>query len=131
MDANNPADIYRAYIACLNARTWGQLGDYVAADVSHNARPLGLNGYRAMLEQNCRDIPDLHFSISQMVCEGSVIACRLWFDCSPVGDFLGLPVKGRRVCFAEHVFYEWRGGRIANVWSVLDKMAIERQLAQS
>lgn len=129
--AQQLAGFYRAYIDCLNARDWDRLGDFVAVDVTHNARPLGLDGYRAMPCQDYRDIADLRFDIELLVCEGASIASRLRFDCSPVGTFLGLPVNGRRVCFAENVFYELHQGRIARVWSVLDKTAIEVQLGAS
>jgi predicted ester cyclase len=53
------------------------------------------------------------------------IAPRLLFNCSPKGEFLGLKVDGRKVSFAENVFYEFRGTKIVSVWSVLDKVAIE------
>lgn len=121
-------EFYHAYIACLNARDWARLGHFVGADVTHNGRPLGLDGYRQMLEQDCEDIPDLKFCIEQLVCETPMIACRLRFNCSPVGSFLNLPINGRKISFTENVFYEVRDGRIAHVWSVLDKLAIEAQL---
>jgi predicted ester cyclase len=59
-----------------------------------------------------------------------MIASRLQFECSPKGTFLGLAVDGKKVAFAENVFYAFRGGKIAQVWSVIDKAAIEAQLAQ-
>ncbi|WP_408642408.1 ester cyclase [Sinorhizobium chiapasense] len=40
----------------------------------------------------------------------------------------GLPVNGRKVRFAENVFYELVEGRIERVWSIIDKGAIETQL---
>ena len=43
------------------------------------------------------------------------------FDCSPKGKFLGLDVNGKRVRFAENVFYEFRAEKIVQVWSVIDK----------
>ena len=57
-----------------------------------------------------------------------LIASRLAFDCTPVGSFLDLPVNGRRVRFTENVFYEFRDRKIAQVWSLIDKVAIEAQL---
>jgi predicted ester cyclase len=42
--------------------------------------------------------------------------------------FLGLPVNGRRVRFAENVFYQFRSNKIEQVRSVIDKAAIEAQL---
>ncbi|MGF6640950.1 putative ester cyclase [Paraburkholderia sp. MM6662-R1] len=41
---------------------------------------------------------------------------------------LGLPVQGKRVEFSENVFYEFGDGKIRQVWSVIDKAAIESQL---
>jgi predicted ester cyclase len=122
------ADIYRAYIACLNAQDWAKLGQFVHDDASHNGQPFGLSGYRAMLEQDFANIPDLHFNIELLVADPPTIASRLRFDCTPKGKFLGLDVNGKRVAFTENVFYQFRDGRIEQVWSVIDKAAIEAQL---
>ncbi len=125
---NDATIFYGHYIACLNARDWRRLGDFVADGVIHNGRRLGLDGYRAMLEENCRDIPDLQFDLDIAVAEEGRIASRIHFDCAPLGEFLGLPVNGRRVVFHEHVFYTLIGGKIAEVFSVIDKAEIEAQL---
>jgi predicted ester cyclase len=120
--------LYRDYIACLNRQDWPLLQRFVQDDVSHNGRPFGLAGYREMLERDFQEIPDLHFNIELLVAEAPHVACRLSFDCAPNGLFLGLPVNGKRVRFAENVFYRFRAGKIGEVWSVIDKAAIEAQL---
>jgi predicted ester cyclase len=122
------ADHYRAYIACLNRQDWANLHRFVTDDVRHNGRLFGLEGYRAMLERDFEEIPDLRFNVELLVCEPPSVASRLTFDCRPKGLFLGLRVNGKRVAFAENVFYRFRGGKIAEVWSVIDKAAIEAQL---
>jgi predicted ester cyclase len=122
------AGLYRAYIACLNLQDWENLHRFVADDARHNGRPFGLAGYRAMLERDFAEIPDLRFNIELLVCEPPWVASRLRFDCSPKGLFLGLPVNRKRVVFAENVFYQFRSGKIEEVWSVIDKAAIEAQL---
>ena len=81
-----------------------------------------------MLERDFEEIPDLKFNIELLICEPPHVASRLRFDCRPKGLFLDLAVNGRRVNFAEDVFYEFRDERIAEVWSVVDKAAIEAQL---
>ena len=121
-------DLYRGYIACLNAQDWARLGRFVDEKVEHNGRPFGLSGYRDMLVNDFETIPDLRFNIDFLVCETPRIAARLLFDCSPKGEFLGVRVDGRRIHFAENVFYEFRNGKIVSVWSVIDKVAIEAQL---
>jgi predicted ester cyclase len=121
-------DIYQGYIACLNRQDWAALGRFVADDACHNGRPLGLSGYRAMLEKDFSDIPDLRFVIDLLICDPPNIASRLQFDCSPRASFLGLPVNGKRVRFAENVIYQFYDGKIHEVWSIVDKAAIEAQL---
>jgi len=122
------SDTYRAYIDCLNAQDWSALERFVHADVRYNDRLIGISGYRAMLERDFFDIPDLHFVIQRLASDPPCIASRLAFDCTPKGTFLGLPVNGRKVSFTENVFYEFRGDRIGEVWSIIDKAAIEAQL---
>lgn len=123
--------IYRDYIACLNARDLANLGRFVHPEASHNGRRLGVSGYRDMLENDCREIPDLFFDVVLLVCQPPHVASRIRFDCSPTAEFLGLPVNGRRISFTENVFYEFRDAKIANVWSVIDKAAIEAQLQRN
>jgi predicted ester cyclase len=122
------SEIYRNYIACLNRQDWSTLGSFVGDDVKYNGQRIGLLGYREMLERDFREIPDLRFEIQFLVCEPPRVASRLQFDCTPIGTFLGLPVNGKRISFAENVFYELGGDRIQQVWSVIDRTAIERQL---
>jgi predicted ester cyclase len=122
------ADLYRAYIACLNRRDWPGLGRFVHEAVRHNGRPLGLAGYRAMLERDVAEIPDLRFDVQLLVAEPPYVASRIWFECTPVGRFMGLAVNGRRVTFSENVFYRFKDGVIAEVWSVIDQAAIEGQV---
>jgi predicted ester cyclase len=122
------SDIYRDYIACLNRQDWPKLETFVDDDVCYNGQGIGLSGYRAMLERDFREIPDLHFDIRLLISDPPHVASRLGFDCTPQGSFLGLPINGKRVSFTENVFYEFRSEKIAQVWSVIDKAAIEAQL---
>ena len=117
---------YRAYIACLNRQDWAGLQKFVQDDVRHNGRPFGLAGYRAMLVRDFAEIPDLRHRTHGL--RTAFRSQRLRFDCTPKGLFLGLPVNGKRVVFAENVFYQFRSGKIGEVWSVIDKAAIEAQL---
>ena len=122
------ADVYRGYIACLNKQDWPRLGQFVDDDVIHNGRRVGLSGYLEMLERDFDEIPDLHFNIQMLISDPPYIASRLGFDCTPKATFLGLHVNGKRVSFAENVIYEFRSEKIVQVWSVIDKAAIEAQL---
>jgi predicted ester cyclase len=122
------SNLYRDYIACLNKQDWPKLVQFVHDDVCYNGQRIGLSGYREMLERDFREIPDLYFNFDLVISDPPYIASRLRFDCKPKGKFLGLDVNGKRVSFVENVFYQFRGEKIEQVWSVIDKAAIEAQL---
>ncbi|NDR58218.1 ester cyclase [Aliiruegeria sabulilitoris] len=119
---------YRAYIECLNKQDWDNLHRYVADQVEYNGRTIGLKGYRAMLVEDFLAIPDLYFNFTHLASDPPMIASRLAFDCTPIGQFFGYPVNGKRVRFDENVFYEFRDGKIQSVWSVIDKAAVAAQI---
>ena len=128
MTRSDLADIYRNYIACLNQQDWPMLKQFVDENVYYNGKQIGLSGYRKMLERDFYEIPDLQFNIQLLISEAPYLASRLSFDCSPKGRFLDLDVNGKRVSFTENVFYEFRSEKIVQVWSIIDKPAIETQL---
>ena len=130
-DARRIEEIYKDYLACLNLQDWHELGRFVTEGVCHNGRAFGLAGYRRMLEGDFRAIPDLRFQAMLIAATPPVLACRLAFDCTPVGDLFGMPVNGRRIRFDEHAFYRFENGRIEEVWSIIDQAAIARQLSAS
>jgi predicted ester cyclase len=128
MTKDELSDLYRGYIACLNKQDWPNLGQFVHDEVHYNGEWIGLSGYREMLKRDFQAIPDLSFVIHLLISEPPRVASRLAFDCRPKGLLFGLPVNGKRVSFAENVIYEFRDQRIAKVWSVIDKAAIQSQL---
>lgn len=121
-------DRYRGYIACLNDQNWPELGRFVDDEVQYNGQRVGLDGYRRMLEDDFRAIPDLRFNMDLLVAEPPRVACRLLFDCTPAGTLFGFPVNGKRVAFSENVLYEFQDGKIRHVWSVIDKAAVGAQV---
>jgi predicted ester cyclase len=129
MSESDLAAIYRDYLACLNNRQWDELGRFVADGVVYNGERVGLSGYRAMLQADTDAIPDLQFIPEVLASDGNVVACRLFFQCTPQQDFLGFEPTGERVSFPEHVFYRFDDRRIVEVWSVIDKEAIREQVS--
>jgi predicted ester cyclase len=128
MTRDELCEIYRGYIDCLNRQDWDRLGLLVDDAVEYNGDPVGLAGYRGMLEDDFRAIPDLRFRVELLISDPPHIASRLHFDCTPRGMLFDLPVNGKRIKFAENVFYEFSARRIRKVWSIIDKPAIAQQL---
>ena len=121
--------IYRGYLGTLNERRFGDLGQFVHDVVVRNGQTLTVQQYAQFIADDVAAIPDLEYVIDQLVASNDTVAARLWFDCTPVREFLGVPPPGHRVQFAEHVFYRFRDGRIEQVWSLIDTEALRDQLA--
>ena len=121
---------YREYVAALNDRRFGDLPAFVADELVYNDAPLSAGQYRDLLEDDVRRIPDLSYDVQHLVVAGNHVAARLRFDCTPVEPFQGLEPTGFRVVFTEHVFYRFHEERIAQVWSLLDVAALQRQLTR-
>ncbi len=119
---------YRAYLDVLNERRLDDLVHFVQDELSYNGTPMTRRQYQDLIAADIAAIPDLIFDAHIIVASGDQVACRLVFDCTPQREFLGFSPNGERVCFAEHVFYHFRDGHIAAVWSLIDRPAIEAQL---
>jgi predicted ester cyclase len=120
---------YRRYIAWLNDRRFGELDDFVHEQLVYNGRPMTRIDYQDLIGEDFAAIPDLFFKIEHLVVRGEMVAARLNFNCTPRGEFLGLRPNGKSISFSEHVFYRFRDGKIQEVWSIIDKAAVEAQLA--
>jgi predicted ester cyclase len=128
MTAEDLSSVYRRYLDCLNERRLDDLHEFVSADVVYNNEPVGLTGYQRMLANDFGDIPDVHFDIGLLVVDDARVACRLEFRCTPRESWLGAGNGRTTIRFAEHVFYEFVGGKIVHVWSLIDRAAAEAQL---
>jgi predicted ester cyclase len=119
---------YRAYLAALNERRLDDLVHHVHDELLYNGETLTRDQYREMIAGDIRAIPDLFFDAQIVVASDEWIACRLVFACTPHHEFLGFTPNGERLTFAEHVFYRFRDGRIADVSSLIDRASIADQL---
>ncbi|GAA4309838.1 ester cyclase [Mucilaginibacter gynuensis] len=119
---------YRRYINCLNSGNLAGLSAFVANELAYNGREITLDDYIKSRLQERKAIPDLFYHIELLVTGEDTIACRLHFDCTPAGEFMGFQPNGNRITFSENVFYQLSGGKISAVFSLLDIDAIRKQM---
>lgn len=128
--ANPPLlPIYRSYINAINTHT--SLEPFVHANVIHNDKTMSIAEYTALIESAFEGAPDIRFVVTMEIADADTVAARIMFDCVPKPpEFIGLAVSepGKRVRFAENVFYRFREGKIKRVWSVVDVKSVEDQL---
>jgi predicted ester cyclase len=119
---------YLAYLDALNDRRFSELAEFVHDELTYNDDVLTRQQYADMIAADTMAVPDLRFDVRLLLTNDDIVACRLWFDCTPTGTFFGRAPTGRRIAFSEHVFYRFRAGRIAQVWSLIDRDAVATQL---
>ena len=120
---------YRRYISYLNNRRLDELDEFVHEELTYNGEPETRADYRTRIAEDVAAIPDLYFDVHLIVVGGDQIACRLFYNCTPQSEWLGLQPNGKSISFAEHVFYKFRDRKIYEVWSLLDVPSIAKQLA--
>ena len=121
---------YRAYLTVLNDRRLDDLVRYVHDELVYNGETMTRRQYRDLIAGDIAAAPDLFYNAQIVIADDDRVACRILFDCTPQGAFLGFSPNGRRLTFAEHVFYEFRDGRIAAVSSLIDRHTIQEQLSR-
>jgi steroid delta-isomerase-like uncharacterized protein len=75
-----------------------------------------------------RAFPDLRVAVEDVIAEGDKVVCRNTVTGTHQGDFRGLPPTGRSVSYQEIFIFRFDGGRIAEIWGVVDVFAQLRQL---
>jgi predicted ester cyclase len=79
-------------------------------------------------------LPDLHFDVHELVCEGNVVACRSTMTGThkgplAIGPLVGLPVRGAHAEVAHMHFFRYDDtGRLTDLWHVWNTIALARQL---
>ncbi|RYO77695.1 hypothetical protein DL766_002840 [Monosporascus sp. MC13-8B] len=98
--------------------------------VLHNNKALALDNYRQLMQDAITAIPDINFGVHTLIAdeEAQRVAVRLEFTGTPVKAIRDIQPTGRPVHFAEHVTYQFREGKIARVWSLVDWVSYREQL---
>ena len=124
-------ETYLTYIAALNAEDYAALDAFVAPDVVYNGETMGREAYVDQIRRSHAALEGLVYRVDRLVATDEDVAARLVFDVLPVAPFFGVAPTGRRAVFAEHVFYRFETGRIAEVSSLIDRAAYAAQLGAS
>jgi predicted ester cyclase len=73
-------------------------------------------------------IPDLRVTIEELVAEGDKVAVRRAYVGTHRGELLGIPPTGKQVRVSGISIFRLAGGKIAEQWELLDRLALMQQL---
>lgn len=128
---------YKGYIeAVYNAHDPSALDRYFQSSVVvHSVAPdvpdgNGIDYLKDLAKNLIAAFPDVHLSVEDVVQEGDRLSARVVLEGTHKGEFLGIAPTGRKVKVANFAMYRLEGGKIAEVWSLVDIAQLRIQLTQ-
>jgi predicted ester cyclase len=104
-------------------------GDYVAyAPASLEPAPLDSEAWTRFLAGFVEAFPDLQLTVEDAVAEGDLVAQRIHFEGTHIGEFQGLPPTQRKVSFSGLELNRFVDGRVAEHWFQMDSLTLLQQL---
>lgn len=97
----------------------------------HTPVPMDATGAQALKQVWAvllRAFPDIHVAVEDVIAEGDKVVVRNTVTGTHQGEYRGLPPTGRSVTYNEIFIVRFAGGRIAEVWGVVDVYSQMRQL---
>jgi steroid delta-isomerase-like uncharacterized protein len=97
----------------------------------HAPAPIDATGAQALKQVWAvllRAFPDLHVAVEDVIAEGDKVVYRNTVTGTHQGEYRGLPATGKSVTYNEIFIIRFAGGRIAEIWGVVDVLSQMRQL---
>ncbi|WP_410601251.1 ester cyclase [Amycolatopsis sp. lyj-90] len=99
--------------------------------VFHAPVPMETTGAQALKQVWAvllRAFPDLRVTLEDVLEDGDKLVCRNTVTGTHQGEYRGLPATGKTVSYNEIFIFRFAGGRIAEIWGVVDVLTQLRQL---
>ena len=99
--------------------------------IDHNPIPEqrpGRDGFKETIALYKSVFPDMEVSDVQVISEGDYAATRWKVSGTHQADFFGVPATGKRVTVEGMNFYRLEDGKITEVWTQFDGVAMMQQL---
>jgi predicted ester cyclase len=121
-------DWYPRYIAALNAHRFDGMDAFIADRVLLNGAPGTRDDVIAVQRHDVDAVPDLHWTIEEMLFDRDRLAVRAINTGTPVREWLGVPPSGASFEIVEFAIYRVTGGRFTEMTALHDSAGLLRQL---
>ncbi len=88
----------------------------------------GLEAFKQLEAMLLAALPDLHYTVEDLIAEGDQVAVRITATGTHHGTFLGVPPTGKHTTVTESAISRIVGGKIAEHWSETDMLGLLQQL---
>jgi steroid delta-isomerase-like uncharacterized protein len=81
-----------------------------------------------MFMANRKALPDIHYTIEDMVAEGDKVAVRYVMTATHKGEFMGIPATGKKIKLTQAFFYRFKDGKEVEALAYMDNLSLFQQL---
>jgi steroid delta-isomerase-like uncharacterized protein len=99
--------------------------------VDHNSahgQEATLAGFKQKVAYMCSLFPDLKEDMQDIIASGGTVATRWVLTGSLQQEFMGVPASGQAIRVEGMNFYRLKDGRVTDVWTQFDGVAMMQQL---
>lgn len=122
-------DLFKRYIAALNAHQMDRMTEFVHEEVLQNLRSVTRADVISDLKGHIASVPDFKWRVKDVVVEGDTVAARLFNIGTPTKTWLGIEPTGRTVETLEFAFHKARDGKFYEMNYAMDVVGLLRQLS--
>ena len=101
--------------------------DYVM-HLANNPEPLTRDGHKQVIRSFYAAFPNIHHQIEDLIAVDDRVVARLTFPGNHEGEWQGIAPTGKLVTFSGVVIARIAGGKIVELWSLLDLLGLLQQL---
>ena len=102
--------------------------DIFAEDVAINGRVVGPVGPKRNVTNRMAGFPDIQAFIEEQIAVGDTVVTRLFWHGTHTGPYSGVPPTGKPVEVRAIAIFHFSGGKVVEVWSVIDQFGLLQQL---
>ncbi len=90
--------------------------------------PDNREGLRQIIMAYRQGLPDLHFTIDDIIAEGDRVVCRWTVSGTQTGEMLGIPPTNKRATVTGTDVERVENGKLVEGWGVFDQLGLLQQL---
>jgi steroid delta-isomerase-like uncharacterized protein len=102
--------------------------DYINHSPGTPNPPKGPSGLKPIIESMRNAIPDLHYSILDLVVTEEKVAARVKMTGTHRGHFFGIPASNQKIEVNQINIEKIRDGRISEHWRITDDLNLMKQM---
>lgn len=123
--------LMRRWIEAVNQRNLAVLDELCVPDfVYHNASQTmqGLEAFKQVLSMYLAAIPDVHFTLEDVIAEGDRVVTRQTYRGTHQGTLMGIPPTGKQVTLTGMAITRIASGKVVEQWANNDDLGLLQQL---